>query len=79
MAQLPLGRHPDYGEYDAEIGSVVRIDIHTVESVTEVCLVEHDRSVGGVGKEDLAENTLEGVTNLHCFHGGKWEGVMVDS
>ena len=67
------------GEDKAELGGVVWIDIHTVESVSEVCLVDHYGSLGGVGEKDQAEDMIEGVTKLHCFHGVQWDGVMVDS
>ena len=66
------------GGYDAELRGVIRIDIHTVESVAEFSLVEHDLSLGGVGKKNISEDTLKGVTELHFSHGGQREGVMVD-
>ncbi|MGL4350993.1 MAG: hypothetical protein ACRCT2_10595, partial [Plesiomonas shigelloides] len=66
------------GVYNAELGNVVDVDCNAVETIADIKFDEVDGAEGWVGKQYLTQDTLKGVTELHCFHGGEGQGIGID-
>ena len=64
-------------EGNAKLGDVVDVEIDAVEAVTQIDLHHLDGAVSRVGQEDLAQEAVEGVTELHCLDGGEQQRLLI--
>ena len=52
-------------ENDAQLWDVIADQVHAVETIAEICIVEMNKAMSWDGKKDFAEDPLEGMPNLH--------------
>ena len=50
-----------------------------VETISDVYLDYVGRTIASVDPLDFVEDMLEGSAELHCFSGGQWECVLIDT
>ena len=65
-------------EGNSKSGDVIHVEVDPIEAVADIHFKHVDRAISRIRQEDLAQDAVQGMSELHGFQGRQREGLVID-